>query len=266
LGLNITIIAALLVGLFSRILGAGEFGVRRAALFALLGIAVYTILVGADSAVIRAAIMGSLTLFAALLGRRQAGLNTLAIVAAVMAAFNPLVLWNIGFQLSFAATLGLVLYADPLKEAFERLASRFVPLEKAQKWSPAVGEYILFTLAAQIMVLPVIIYHFQQVSLASLLANPLILPVQPPLMILGGLALLAGTIYYPLGQILAWAAWPFVLYTIRVVELLAKIPDGSLGLGQVSLLLVIAFYGVLFGLTFVGNRFEKVRGLIEAWS
>jgi len=120
-GFNITIIAAMLVALFSRIFGGGEFGVRKAAVFALLGITVYTVLVGADAAVVRAAIMGGLALFATLLGRRQAGLNTLALVAAIMAAFNPQVLWNIGFQLSFAATLGLVLYADPLKEAFERL-------------------------------------------------------------------------------------------------------------------------------------------------
>ena len=97
-GFNITIIAALLVGLFSRIFGSGEFGVRRAAIFALLGIAVYTILVGADAAVVRAAIMGGLSLFATLLGRRQTGLNTLGQVAAAMAAFNPQVLWNIGFQ------------------------------------------------------------------------------------------------------------------------------------------------------------------------
>ena len=262
-GFNITIIAALLVGLFSRIFGSGEFGVRRAAIFALLGIAIYTILVGADAAVVRAAIMGGLALFATLLGRRQTGLNTLGLVAAGMAAFNPQVLWNIGFQLSFAATLGLVLYADPLKEAFERLAARFVPLERAQKWSPAVGEYILFTLAAQLMVLPVIMYHFQRISLSSLLANPLILPVQPPLMMLGGLALLAGTIYNPLGQILAWVTWPFVVYTIRVVELLSEIPGGAVSLGDVSLLLVILFYALLFGLTFIGWQYEKVRQWIK---
>jgi competence protein ComEC len=262
-GFNITIIAAMLVALFSRIFGGGEFGVRKAAVFALLGIAVYTILVGADAAVVRAAIMGGLALFATLLGRRQAGLNTLALVAAIMAAFNPQVLWNIGFQLSFAATLGLILYADPLKEAFERLASRFVPLERAQKWSPAVGEYILFTLAAQVMVLPVIIYHFQRISLSSLLANPLILPVQPPLMMLGGLALLAGTIYYPLGQILSWVAWPFVAFTIRVVERLAEIPGGAVNLGQVSLLLVIVFYALLFGLTFSTRQYERVRQWIR---
>ncbi|MFN2214253.1 MAG: ComEC/Rec2 family competence protein [Anaerolineales bacterium] len=257
-GFNITIIAGLLMALFSRLFGSGEFGVRWAAIFALLGIALYTILVGADAAVVRAAIMGGLALFATLVGRRQVGLNTLALVAAAMVAINPQVLWSVSFQLSFAATLGLVLYADPLKESFERLASKFVALERAQKWSPAVGEYFLFTLAAQVLVLPVIIYHFQRISLSSLLANPLILPVQPPLMMLGGLALLVGTVYFPLGQLLAWITWPFVVYTIHLVEQLAKIPGGALNLGEVRLVVVILFYALLFGLTFVGRQFRKV--------
>jgi competence protein ComEC len=104
-------------------------------------------------------------------------------------------LWNIGFQLAVAATLGLVLYAGPLKAAFERQASRFLAVESAQKWSQPVGEYILYTLAAQVLVLPIIVYYFQRISISSLIANPLILPAQPPVMILGGLALLVGTIY-----------------------------------------------------------------------
>jgi competence protein ComEC len=262
-GFNITIIAGLLMGVFSRVFGGGQFGVRRAAVFVLLGIAAYTILVGADAAVVRAAIMGGTAVFASLVGRRQDGLNTLALVAAVMAAFNPLVLWSISFQLSFAATLGLVLYAEPLKEVFEVLASRYVPVETVQKWSRPVGEYLLFTLAAQVLVLPIIIYNFQRVSLSSLIANPLILPAQPPVMILGGLALLAATIYYPLGQVLAWIAWPFVVYSIRVVEWLAAFPGGAISLGEVSAVLVIAFYILLFGLTLAGSRSRKVAELIK---
>ncbi len=262
-GFNITIIAGLLMGVFSRIFGGGQFGVRRAAIFVLLGIAAYTVLVGADAAVVRAAIMGGTAVFASLVGRRQDGLNTLAIVAAVMAAFNPQVLWSISFQLSFAATLGLVLYAEPLTDVFEELASRYVPVETAQKWSRPVGEYFLFTLAAQVLVLPIIIYNFQRVSFSSLVANPLILPAQPPVMILGGLALLAGTIYYPLGQVLAWIAWPFVVYTIRVVEWLAAFPGGAISLGEVSAILVITFYVLIFGLTFAGSRSRRVAGLIK---
>src|SRR4029079_17209778 len=107
-GFNISIIAGLFVTFFSKFLGP-----RRGALLAVIGIAFYTILVGADATVVRAALMGSLALFAKQVGRRQFALNTLLAVALLMCLWNPLYIWDVGFQLSFFATLGLILYADP---------------------------------------------------------------------------------------------------------------------------------------------------------
>ncbi len=114
-GFNIAILSALFATLFSRLLGRW-----RGAIAALACIAVYTLLVGAGASVVRAALMGGLTLFAVQLGRRQDGFNTLAIVALVMALINPNVLWDAGFQLSFLATLGLVLYAGLLSRRGSR--------------------------------------------------------------------------------------------------------------------------------------------------
>ena len=253
-GFNITILATFFVFLFGRILG-----VRRrflAACITAVIIGLYTILVGADAAVVRAAIMGGLSLLAALVGRRQDGLNTLALVAAVMALFNPYVLWDVGFQLSFMATLGLLLYAGPLTERFIRLASRGMDESTARKVARPVSEYFLITIAALITTLPVVIYHFQRLSLISLAANPAILPAQPPLMILGGIAVLLGLIYQPLGQIAALAAWPFAAYTIRIVEWFAGIPGGVLYLGEAAVFSVIVFYFLLFTWTLAGDRFN----------
>lgn len=162
-----------------------------------MGIALYTLFVGGDPAVFRAAILGGLALFAAQIGRRQAGLNSLALAALVMAALNPQVLWDVGFQLSFAATLGLVLYAEPLTAGFNRLASRWLARERVQALSGPVSEYLLMTLAAQITTLPVILYHFQRLSLSAFVTNPLILPAQPPVMTLGGLAVMLGLVLEP---------------------------------------------------------------------
>jgi hypothetical protein len=61
-----------------------------------------------------------------------------------------------------------------------------------------------------------------------------VLPAQPPLMILSGLAVIAGLVFEPLGHLLAGLAWPFSAYTLRVVEGLARIPGGSAGLGLVD--------------------------------
>ncbi len=257
-GFNITILAGLFASGFGRLLG-----VRWGAVASVLGISAYTLLVGADAAVVRAAIMGAMGIFARQVGRQQAGLNSLAITAAVMALFDPQVLWDVGFQLSFAATLGLVLYAEPLAAWFIQAASRHIPEARAERLAGPVGEYLLFTLAAQLTTLPVTIYHFRRLSLSALVANPAILPVQPLVMILSGLAVIAGLVYVPAGRVLAGLAWPFVAYTIRVVEAFAELRGGVLVLGQAGLLVVVGFYGLLLGWTFAG---ERLRACFGSWS
>jgi len=126
-------------------------------LAAFVGIAFYAILAGASAAVLRAAIMGILSLLAVQLGRRQNGVNPLVFVAALMAVFNPYMLWDVGFQMTFMATLGLVLYARPLDEWFRRNANRYLPKSAVGSVAGPVGEYFLFTLAAQLTLLLVII-------------------------------------------------------------------------------------------------------------
>lgn len=243
-GFNIAVLAGLFSWLFTRL-----FDRWRGAALSLLVIAIYTLLVGADAAVVRAAIMGGLALIAVQVGRRQNGLNSLAFVGAVMAFFNPHLLWDVGFQLSFAATLGLVLYAQPFTDFVVGIAGRFLPGERAQRLGGWVGAYFLFTVAAQLTTLPVIVYHFKRLSIVSLVANPVILPAQPAVMVLGGLALLGGWVAFPIGQVIAYLAWPFVDFTIRGVEWFAAWPGGALQLGSVSLVAVVLFYLVLFLLT-----------------
>jgi competence protein ComEC len=251
-GFNISIIAGLFVTFFSKFLGA-----RRGALLAIIGIAFYTILVGADAAVVRAALMGGLALFAKQVGRRQFALNTLLAVALLMCLWNPLYIWDVGFQLSFFATLGLILYADPFSQFANRIIAKYIPASAAEKSAELFSEFVLLTLAAQVTTIPIMAYHFQRISLVSFIANPFILPPQPAVMILGGLAVLLSLIWLPLGQIAAWVAWPFVVYTIRMVELFDRVPHGTIFLGKLSIWFVIAIYAVLFAVTFGGDRLKE---------
>ncbi|MFH2102323.1 MAG: ComEC/Rec2 family competence protein [Chloroflexota bacterium] len=258
-GFNIAIIAGLLVTVFSRLLGP-----RRGALAAVVGIAAYTLLVGADPSVLRAALMGGLGLFARQVGRRQTALITLSFTAAVMTAINPHTLWDAGFQLSFAATLGLVLYAGPFQDWATARLARFTAQSNAQRLARLFSEYILFTLAAQVTTLPVIAYHFKRISLVSLVANPFILPAQPPVMVLGGLALLLSLVSLPVGQLTAYLALPFPVYTIRVVELFARLPQGSLVLGDFSPWFGVLFYGLLGTVTFASPGLkQRLRSVLS---
>ncbi|HEX5838556.1 MAG TPA: ComEC/Rec2 family competence protein [Anaerolineales bacterium] len=257
-GFNMSIIAAIFVTFFSRFLGA-----RRGAALAILGIVTYTILVGGGAAVVRAAIMGSLALFARQVGRRQFALNTLLVVALLMCLWNPLYIWDVGFQLSFFATLGLILYAEPFSRFANGLITRYFPSSTGEKAAQLFSEFVLLTLAAQVTTIPIMAYHFQRLSLVSFLANPFILPVQPAVMILGGLAVLLSLIWFPLGQIAAWVAWPFVVYTIRMVEMFNRMPRGTLVLGELSIWFVIFFYIVLFAVTFGGSRLREAAGSLK---
>ena len=172
-GFNISIIAGLLSRLSTRL-----FGKRRAMPVALAGIIVYTILVGASAAVVRAAIMGCLYVIATHYGRQTEALTSLIAAAVLMTVINPQTLWDLGFQLSFAATLGLILYTPLLQSWFERLLEKVLSPGTARRAVEVLNEALIVTLAAQITTLPIIVYHFRRLSLVTLLSNFLILSAQ----------------------------------------------------------------------------------------
>lgn len=252
-GFNIAVIAGVFAFVFNRLLGA-----RRGAVAAFAGIVLYTFFVGSDPAVVRAAIMGVVGLLAVQIGRRQTGVNTLAFVGALMALWNPLVLWDVGFQLSLLATLGLILYGGGFMDAARTFIERHVHSSEAQRLVSPLSQFVMLTFAAQLTTLPIVAYHFKQISLVSPLANAFVLPAQPAVMVLGGLALAVSLLIYPLGQLLAWTAWPLTTYTIRVVEFFSRLPQAVIYLGSFSLAFVALFYVVLLAITFAGSNLKEL--------
>ncbi len=245
-GFNISIIAGMLLQLARRIVGE-----KRATLVVIVGLAIYTLLVGAGASVVRAAIMGSLTVLARHVHRPNAPLNALAIAAFLMLALNPFTLYDVGFQLSFLATLGLILYVTPLTMGFENTMTRLTSSERAQQIVGILNDSFLVTLAAQITTTPLIVFTFHRLSLIGLLTNFIVLPVQPAVMILGGIATLVAMIVQPLGQLVAWIAWAFTQFTISVVQFSASLPFASMDVGRFDLLILLAYYALLFGFTFL---------------
>ena len=240
-GFNMAILAGIFLKGFRKYLS-----IWWAAVLAILAMALYTVFVGGAPAVVRAAVMSCLAMSASLIGRGQSGMYTLALTAAIMCLFNPLLIGDAGFQLSVTATLGLVLYADRLMNWFRDLAGKFLPEQVVERITGPVSDYFLFTLAAQVMTLPVVLYHFERLSLTTLLANPLILPVQPLVMILGGIAVIVGLVIAPLGQLLSYIVWVPLYFTNQIVTWLAGFPGGVVVLGEVSLLTVVGMYLLIF--------------------
>jgi len=205
-GYNIMIISwAVLTGLV-------YFFRRRTAFWISVAVIIlFTILTGASASVVRASVMGLLILFANGYGRLYNPKNSIILAGAAMVWFNPLVfVFDIGFQLSFVAVLGLM-YLYP-------------KIDNKLKKMPKFGnlkEIFLMTLSAQIAVAPLLIYYFKNFSIVSLPTNVLILPFIPAAMFVGFISGLAGMVFLPLGQIAGWFAWAITTYQIGVVELFA---------------------------------------------
>jgi competence protein ComEC len=253
-GFNIAILIALLVSLSEPFLGR-----RGAAVFAMIGIALYTIMVGADASVVRAAIMGSLYLFTnRWLGRPNVGFVSLFAAGFVMTLINPYTLWDVGFQLSFAATLSLMLYADPFTQWTHRHLRRLVDRKLARQIMNVLSEAVIITLAAQVLTLPLLVAYFRQLSLVSLPANALILPAQPAVMIWGGASTLAGMALPSVGQWLAYIAWIFLTYTIALVRMFAAVPFAAIPV-ELPMVGLVAIYALIGGVTWWHRQEPEAR-------
>ena len=248
-GFNISIIAKIFASLFSRALGK-----RRAIPVTIIAIAAYTLLAGADASVVRAALMGSLVLLSDGFNRPSTGLASLAAAIFIMTVYNPGTFYDVGFQLSVTATLGLIIYAEPFKNFALTQLAKITPPERATWIVDTFGEFSLLTLAAQVTTLPLIAFYFHQISVISLVANLIVLPVQPAVMILGGLAAMGALIHPVIGYGLFWLAWPFVTFTIVVVEGLAQVPLAAIQIDRLSLGWLFGAYGLLGGLTWLATR------------
>jgi competence protein ComEC len=211
-GQNVTLLALLAMPL----LGGLGIPLRERLLWVLALIAVYVPVAGAGPSIQRAGVMGVLGLLATLGGRRVSRLYALGLAALVTLAIDPAVAADVGWQLSFAAVLGILLLASPLRE---RIASRL----GRGRWRRALAEGVAVTVAATLATAPLIAFHFETASTTTLAANVLALPAVAPAMWLGmcsaGLAQLPGVPLEPLNglnalllayvaQVAEWCAAP----------------------------------------------------------
>jgi competence protein ComEC len=242
-GMHVSIVATLLMNLAL----AFYLSRKQAFWFAVIGITLFVILTGAQASAVRAGIIGGLVLLAIHSGRLSEIKNALLFTASTMLLINPRILkFDVGFQLSFLAVIGIV-YLSPY-------------LEKGLKFFPQtfkIRDSASMTLSAQIMTLPLILFHFGRISLIAPIANILILPLVPLTMILGFISGVLGLVWIFLGQITSWLTWLFLTYELLVVKWLSKIPFASIEIKNVWVGLLVIYYLVLFGWIWWIKRKER---------
>jgi len=185
-----------------------------------IGLVAYVAVVGPEPSVLRAAGMGLVGLIAYVCGRQATSLNALGIALVAVLTFKPELLFSVGLHLSAAATLGIVVWAQPIERRLARLPR-------------IVSGPMSITLAAQIGVAPLLIVAFEQLSLVAPLANLLAAPAVAPATLIGlssGVVSLA----WPVGgRALGAVAAPFAEWILWVSDTTGAWPSASVDIASV---------------------------------
>ncbi|MFL5899796.1 MAG: ComEC/Rec2 family competence protein [Solirubrobacterales bacterium] len=245
-GQNVALLALLAMPL----LAALGMPLRTRLVWILVAIVVYVPLAGAGPSILRAGVMGALGLLATLAGRRASRLYGLAVAAVVTLAVDPSIAVDVGWQLSFAAVLGILILAAPLRAG---VVSRI----GTGGWRGALAEGVAMTVAATLATAPLIAFHFGAVSTMTLAANLLALPAVAPAMWLGMLAAVGGQVPgFPV-EILNAAEAPLLAYIAQVAAWCAR-PSWAylhVRLGPIGLIATyVALAGAALGTPWLARR------------
>lgn len=246
-GYNITIIAELLLmgGLF---LGLWR---RQAIWFALVGIVFFIVMIGMPASAARAGAMASIVFVALQTGRLAQPVNALLFAGAVMLFFNPLLLrYDLGFQLSFLATLG-ILWGAPY---YERLALKGVVGKK-------LSEVVLMTFAVELFVLPIILFFFHTFSVLIIIGNFLVILV-PFAMATAFLAAILFLVVPGAHIFFAWVAFALLSLITRGVEWLSSF-EGNIVVPNFGMLHLVSWYILLFVFVFLVARYFPQKRYVQ---
>jgi competence protein ComEC len=189
--------------------------------FAIFFISFYIILTGLPASGIRAGIMGGLYLLAQKLGRQSMGIRVIVLACAVMLIFNPLLLfYDVGFQLSFLAVIGLI-YLEPIFTKMLNFFIKILPLLDKEKTKGFV-KIVSATFAAQVFTMPIIVYSFGNISFVSLITNLLVLPIVYWLMIFGFLSAFIGIFSVTLGWVISLPCYFLLNYFLWIIDFFSQ--------------------------------------------
>lgn len=208
----------LIIGLLSSLARVLEWSRRRTFLIAVPVVASYVLISGAGPAATRSALMAGAALLASTGGRRTDPVPMLALVAALMLGLSPALVDDPGFQLSFVGTAGILLLATPIA---------------ARLPGPRIfAEPFALTLAAQIATLPIMAGTFGVIALGGPIANTLVLPLLPVMIVAGGLGATLSALHPGLGWILLHFASLGTSVTTSVARVVNAIPGAAIQIGS----------------------------------
>lgn len=244
-GLHVAALAAIMIGL-ARLLRAPRWaGFLLAAIAALLMIP----FVGASPPIIRSAAMICVVVVGRWIGRGRDQWQVLAFAAVVVLGLNPFAVFDVGFQLSFSAFVGMLVLIGPVQRLLRRLPT-------------AVASNVAVSIAASAGTAPVALLVFDQTSLVSPLANLLVVPTLPLVTALGMASVFLGFIWTGLSAALDTLASLPMMWTIQISRLMAIAPVlGTAHLGRALASLAVGAAALPAALALTGRLVTTPAGI-----
>ncbi|MGE5660426.1 MAG: ComEC/Rec2 family competence protein [Actinomycetota bacterium] len=236
-GTQVSLVLGLVLAVTKRFSKRIQFSAGITALLILLG------LTGLEPSICRAAFMGVLTLIALMAERQIQPLAALVLAATILLLINPLWIQDLGFQLSFLATLGLVVTVPPLMKRLDWLP-------------PAIAATIAVPVAASLWTLPRLISVFNCLVPYSILTNILASPLITIMSIGGMISAIAALIWPTAGSAIAWLLHYPTRGLIELAQYFAQLPGNSLNLGRITLLQEVLLYS-LIGFVWISGIFRE---------
>ncbi|MEC4891823.1 MAG: ComEC/Rec2 family competence protein [Oscillatoria sp. PMC 1051.18] len=225
-GFHVSLLLGVVLGLTARFSAKTQFVVGAITLF------IYVGLTGLQASVMRAALMGFGALFALVVGKKRKPLGLLLLAAIVLLLFNPFWIRDLGFQLSFLATLGLIVTVPVVTKWLDWLP-------------PAIAALFTVPIAASLWTLPLVIYVFHVVAPYTIPANIAAMPLVAIVSLGGFLSAFVAIVFPIAGSTLAELLNYPSEWLISIVEYFTNLPNSSFAVGKISLFSLIALYGLL---------------------
>ena len=238
---------AMVVGAVFLLLRALKVGKRAQIVIGTFAVVFFVAVTRWEPSVLRASTMAIVALSAYLFGRASDPMQGMGVAALGLLAYDPFIMWSIGFQLSFVAAAGILILAKPLIARFNRLPRM-------------VAEALAVAVAAQLAVTPLLAFHFGSVSLAAVPANLVAFPLVAPITVIGLAGGVVGVFLEGAGGMLFRIAAVPAGWLEGVSRVFAELPWASVGVRGLDLWRLMASYLVVFGVGFwLFNRKRMAR-------
>lgn len=214
----------------------------------------FTFLTGATASVLRASVMFSVYMFGKAFWREASAWNVLPASAFILLIINPYFLFDVGFQLSYAAVAGMVFF-------YPRFYKMFPPLSR---WLDEPLKVFLVGVSAQLGTLPLTLFYFNQFPVYFWLAGWVVVFVGAVFLWGGALLILLDALYPSLAEWLGVALYYLLLWTNKIIFFIQKIPGGVVRNVWIPSWVVLALFGclALLGAAMVTRRGKWLGGFI----